>query len=130
MVLCKLPIDIECKYWWNVTFLDDSKGIPLNGTEECSLYEYQNSYVFNAMSQSTSGGQARAINYTLWEVPCKKSIQGDERFLKIEYDVLSDWSPKEFEEIDSHNFPGGSLKLLTQFHNFYLELESYKNYCG
>ena len=41
--------------------LDNSKSLPLDGTEDRSLYEDQNSSVFNAISHDTSGGQALAI---------------------------------------------------------------------
>ena len=41
--------------------LDSTKPIPADGTEDRSLYDDQNSYVFNAMSQATNGGQALAI---------------------------------------------------------------------
>ena len=108
--------------------LDDSIPIPADGTEDRSLYDDQNSYVFNAMSQATNGGQALAIIRTREkDQNARKAYKEMKDFYERKSNMMSletDLQKSLMNLSLNCNTPGGPLKFLSQFQNLYLDLES------
>jgi hypothetical protein len=108
--------------------LDDTKAVPVEGTEARQLFDTMNRYFYNALQNCVKGGQALIL---LRE--CELTFDGRNAFIKMVHfyeraanlSLIKTQCTSELAGMRlNRNYPGGPLKFFQNFQNTYLDLES------